>query len=370
MESDLKEFLRILNPRSNLPNISASIELHRNEKYGRMIVSKENLSPGDVIAVEEPFFLSLDKSSENQQRCGCCLRTLTNKITCLGCSSISFCSTSCQTKHWNNYHKFECEHFEEIDSDDNYLLLMNRMLFKSIAVCGSLSNLNLLIESVDNMLTIFTTCCNSKSIEKVILVCCFNLECGNVKDDFEFIDYCIDSPFLKQFVQTEKEEAIMKNIILKILGILNRNSFTVSYKGTRAGAIYPFGSLINHSCSPNVDKINFGSKSVYVCNQPIAKNNQLFLCYRRPFYYDPKSKRERSLYRQFNFQCECPACSDEKYSQILYDIVPDVQQQKSFTDYKANCRFITENFHLYPSFELIHAIRSNKKFLQIVLDEY
>lgn len=373
MELKVENFLKISNPRKELPHISDSIELKRDEKYGRMIVAKENLKPGDVIAIEEPFLLSLDKSDADQISCALCLKKICNAFTCMGCKSIKFCSKNCQNDNWELYHKYECENFHEIDSEDSFLLMMNRMLFKSISVCGSLQNLNKILDLIDQSLNILDLDFNS-DLEKM-LACCYNLECGNFSEDFLFIDSFAKSPFLKQFYDStrdgkNKDEEILKKTVLRILGILNRNSFAINTKSHRAGALYIFGCLINHSCSPNLDKINVGSKAVFICNRPILKSEQLFLCYRRPFYYDSIYNRRISLYRQFNFHCECEACNDEEFLQFVNSFKKFREEVKTYEEYKKNCNFITGNISSYPCFEIIQAIYSNKKFLQNFLNEY
>lgn len=370
MDIETQNFLKIHNPREDLPNISGSIEVQRNEKYGRMVVATENLQTGTVICIEEPFFMSLDKK-EVQNRCGLCLKKFENSVTCSTCKSIKFCSNKCQTDCWNYFHKFECDNFYELDSDDDFLLMMNRMLFKSISICGGLKELNNFIKSIDESFTIFSA--SELENDKKMLACCFTLECGNINDDFEFIDSCLESPFLKHLIKSEHDEEILKLIILKILGILNRNSFTINFKSDSAGAIYPFASLINHSCSPNLDKINMANKAVFIANKPINKHEQLFLCYQRPFYFDSVQKRRRSIYRQFEFKCECQACVDDKLFTKYYKSSSDVENTtkiKSFKEYKASCNYIQNNIKDYPNLELIQAIRSNKKFLQCILDEY
>ncbi|CAG9800980.1 unnamed protein product [Chironomus riparius] len=370
MDIDIRNFLKVHNPREDFPNISGSIEIQRNVKFGRMIVATEDLLPGTVICIEEPFFMSLDKK-EVQTRCGLCLKKLISSVTCPSCKSLKFCSEKCQINCYKYFHKFECANFHELDSDDNFLLMMNRMLYKSISTSGSLEELNTIIETIDKSLTLFDS--TELKIDKKLLSCCFNLECGNVKDDFTFIDSCVKSPFLRNLITSKYEQDILKKIILKILGILNRNSFTISFKTDSAGALYPFASLINHSCSPNLDKINLGNKALFISNKPINKHEQLFLSYRRPFYFDSVQKRQKSIYRQFNFTCECEACRNDELFTQYYESSSDlknISKINSFKLYRASCIYIQNNIKDYPNLELIQAIYSNKKFLQNVLDEY
>ena len=38
MDSEIGNFLKVYNPREDIPNISGSIEVQRNLKFGRMII--------------------------------------------------------------------------------------------------------------------------------------------------------------------------------------------------------------------------------------------------------------------------------------------------------------------------------------------
>lgn len=44
--------------------------------------------------------------------------------------------------------------------------------------------------------------------------------------------------------------------------------------------IYSFGSLLNHSCAPNVIVYQFEEKNVYFVVRPISKGQQLFVSYK------------------------------------------------------------------------------------------
>ncbi len=46
-------------------------------------------------------------------------------------------------------------------------------------------------------------------------------------------------------------------------------------------AVFPFASLFNHSCAPNVSRINLGSKMYLVVKRSIKAGEQLFNSYGR-----------------------------------------------------------------------------------------
>jgi hypothetical protein len=280
MEND---FFKISNPRENLSHVSSWVELRRDEHYGRMLVASRKLLPGDIIAIEEPFFKSLDKSSD-QLRCAKCLRIIIDAVLCKHCGAIKFCSFKCRDEAWISFHKFECKYFKTVDQDDAFFLLTTRMLFKSISVCGSVEKLMKHVECIDESVTVFDKR-NGTDDDLFYLSCCFNLECGNVHEDFKFANSCLSSSIMKSLCTSIDQRDMLKKLMLKILGILNRNSFLLKMKdGATVGALFAFTSLINHSCNPNIEKIKMGNKIALVCRLPVEKNQQLLLCYRQVYF--------------------------------------------------------------------------------------
>lgn len=274
-----ENFFQVKNPRADLSHISRHLKVGVDKFYGRFLFSTTNLKAGDVIAIEEePFFKSLEIRDENYpKRCANCLNSCKNsKITCQSCNCVYFCSKACKDK-FETFHKFECEFLPKTDADDGYFLLVIRALIKSINICGSLEELRLFLESRDKTSTIFSA--NASELGK--LCCCLNLESGNFPQDIKFAKSFVDGELMRQFYSDENQKFFLVKILLKILGILNRNSFCLDWEdGNSSGAVFAFASLFNHSCSPNVDRINVGNKIAFVCIRPVRENEQLFICYR------------------------------------------------------------------------------------------
>lgn len=83
-------------PNPNLPFVANCLELRTNSKFGRYIVTNQNLKVGDIVAIESPHFRVIKSDSryegcmENNryQRCAYCLSdNLLDLIPCHGCSS-------------------------------------------------------------------------------------------------------------------------------------------------------------------------------------------------------------------------------------------------------------------------------------------
>lgn len=74
-----------------IPFIVNCLELRRDHYYGRQIITNQDLNPGDVVAVEEPFFKGIHKAGR-YRRCTNCLKfNMLNLIPCDGgCSSCKY----------------------------------------------------------------------------------------------------------------------------------------------------------------------------------------------------------------------------------------------------------------------------------------
>lgn len=268
---------KIKDPLKNYPYVSSRLKVGCDKHYGRFVYSNAVIKAGEVLIIEEPFFYSIDiKNDELNQRCAFCLGVCNslNSLTCSACKSTVYCSQQCLDE---SFHESECNLVRKANVDDAYFLLMIRVLVKSINICGSLENLQAFIEKRDKKLTLF----DAVDDDFGKLNCCYNLESGNFPQDIKFSKSFVESEKVKKLYRDDKEKFFLVKILLKILGILNRNSFCLEFSdGNSIGAIFPFASLINHSCSPNIERINIGKKTAFLAIRPIDKNEQLFICYR------------------------------------------------------------------------------------------
>jgi hypothetical protein len=74
---------------------------------------------------------------------------------------------------------------------------------------------------------------------------------------------------------------------------------------------YPFISLCNSSCAPNVNRIYIDGKMFLMVERPIKKGEQLFDCYKTTFFTQSKRERQLELLESYSFNCECEACINE-----------------------------------------------------------
>jgi uncharacterized pyridoxamine 5'-phosphate oxidase family protein len=84
-------------------------------------------------------------------------------------------------------------------------------------------------------------------------------------------------------------------------------------------AVYPFASLFNHSCAPNVHKIFIDGKIIFIVQRPIEAGKQIFDNYGFSFTNMDKKFRQSQLSQQYCFTCDCEACEKN------YSILPSLK---------------------------------------------
>lgn len=87
---------------------------------------------------------------------------------------------------------------------------------------------------------------------------------------------------LKVLMKSKDDEEDIIKYATRLMLICQRNAFslwTIHNNVIEGSGILPFGSLFNHSCIPNVLRVVYENKIAFVVSKPVAKNEQLFICY-------------------------------------------------------------------------------------------
>ena len=87
-ENDPESFIKLSHPANEkIPFIVNCLEMHKNEKFGRHLVTNQDLNPGDIIALEEPFMKVININGR-YTNCTYCLKSnMLNLIPCFCCSN-------------------------------------------------------------------------------------------------------------------------------------------------------------------------------------------------------------------------------------------------------------------------------------------
>ena len=270
------------------PAIIDCLKLCEDEHYGRHVITTKRLNSGDIVAIEKPFYKSLDKTRSNPTRCASCLRSCSKQfISCSSCSSVKFCSGKCKILAWEEFHKYECNSIDELSQEDGFLMMVERTLFKVLSICD-LENLEKLVNEHFEPMTIFNVNMkeNQSDVKKKLILVCHSLESAPpTEDEIIFANkFVTQHEFLKSVWKTEEHCNFLINFVIKFIGILNRNSFTLHWPSSTENetgcGIFPFACLINHSCTPNLTRFFVDGCEVFIAKHPIEANQQLFISYR------------------------------------------------------------------------------------------
>lgn len=94
-----------------------------------------------------------------------------------------------------------------------------------------------------------------------------------------------------------------------LVELFRNDSSSCSAKHIGSG-IFPTSSFVNHSCTPNIFRTNYGQTLVHRASRTIAKEAQLMISYGVQF--DKTTKTERQMYlSKYFFTCSCAACLND-----------------------------------------------------------
>ncbi|XP_063708861.1 SET and MYND domain-containing protein 4-like [Culicoides brevitarsis] len=310
------------------PSIIDEIELKQSEEFGRYICAKRDLYPGDVVILDKPHYKVLEDDAKHKFCENCFESNFMNLISCKFCTKAMYCGAKCEEEAWKRYHQFECKATE---SDLNPHLI--RTALKIITLFDDLDNLRDLIESVKkNPVTGFDFNLEPE-IEHFKAVYC--LETNSSKRSIHHY-YVISKALarswhllvthspLKTILKTSDDEDLFLNILFHMFHVLGMNSHSSVFMtkiGKKSGffdfdaetcgnALMPIMSLLNHSCAPNIYRVNRYGTFAVVVSRNIKAGEQIFDCYGPHHQSHIKYERNQKLSRFF-FTCNCEACAKD-----------------------------------------------------------
>lgn len=367
MDTTAAEYLRLtLEPNPKFPFLAKCLELKCDNKFGRYITTNAALNPGDVVCVEEPFSKLL-LPIHRYTYCATCLKdNYLDLISCSNCTSTMFCSDNCAIVGNEKFHKYECEVIDSLNSLATKIIrIAVRTFFEALYVCsGDVQELKSLIEENRGSLQTvfdFDFPFDRRNVLKAIDALESNESERNGADLFQRsgIVAIIGNLFfkhttLKQLLSSDDQEDFFNCFVFKQTqiaasnyhGLFNgviRNSEIESNPQYGSGS-FPFCSLINHSCAPNLVRVNSGCKNYVIINRPIPAGGQLFDNYGYHHCLEDFNDRQSSLLGQYMFKCTCEACI-KRYP--LFTDLPVID--KSFN------KFISDDVQKLSALDVAHA---------------
>lgn len=206
--------------------------------------------------------------------------------------SAMYCSNQCRTNALADFHNYECP-IVDLMHKAGVMQMAMIIFFKALSIFdGSITDLEKSFNAND---------CSSHSVYD------FNFaDPDNQANGKHFLisllclarndkDYSNDSPEKLFKVHPlladvwQSHEAFIRKFTLRILQIGDSNFHGICGWSLRKYdqipqmigiGCYPFISLVNHGCAPNVNRIYVEDKMILLVERPIKKGEQLFDCYK------------------------------------------------------------------------------------------
>lgn len=203
-------------------------------------------------------------------------------------ATAMFCSTECQ--------RSATQQFFQAELDSNMRDINQRILYEALAICdGSFEKLKRLFTCPKLAKTIFDFDLSDPAdplYRYHQLQAFLSLFPNPVFDEMEFIE---DHPVLN-LLKNDEEREVAINFMQTTFRILEFNSMGLNWHTPQktdhedgneevlrrievgSGTLL-FGSLLNHSCAHNIDRIMLDNKVVFYARKPIEEGQQLFISY-------------------------------------------------------------------------------------------
>ncbi|XP_037029728.1 SET and MYND domain-containing protein 4-like [Bradysia coprophila] len=360
---------------SQVPFIVDCLEMKRNLEHGRHIVTNEDLKPGEIIAIEDAFVCGLDESF-NYRRCTYCTKeNVLSLISCDVCTNTMFCS-DCVNDAKEDFHKIECPISAFLAAFENTRFVL-RLVLRALKSFTSAEDLiGVMKESPEHTVFSFDQAETLNAKEKYLPVHSLVTNDDKQSDIDELFramystilcEKLICNTSLKEIWPIDTDfgaKMVLADVINHCFEIVPQNGHKLTSYGDNketeefGGAIYPFASLLNHACSPNVFRVTHGTKLILMVLRNIKKGEQLLDCYAKRYSSKTVTQKERreSIKQTLHFDCRCIACVNNFPLRTCYKcgnipavsiVVDDIKQQT------VNCSQYLEKYDSkYPCVEV------------------
>ena len=324
---ETKQDLMPTQPNSTLPSLSVLVSVEHSETRGRFAVAAKDIACGTVLAVDDPLasILNPDQQKDMTKYCLRCITFCQQTFPCPTCSSVVYCSTNCREQDLP-IHLYECElnlyQHRFVNGCDTFrIFLVLRIIFSY----GSFAQVGQALKQ-------------KQGVFKMV-------NHADQRDQESDIKYLVLSSLLlrllnrSSFSMSNILEIEALEIIYLLLQILDVNthplmstddcriSNSANSSGgkevglTRVGNAVnvDIGSIFNHSCNPNTCRINCGRKTIIIATRNIKKGEEVTDIYSMHYSEVPKETRQDWLLKNFFFNCNCQACSNDW---PIYDHLP------------------------------------------------
>ncbi|XP_010467589.1 PREDICTED: histone-lysine N-methyltransferase ASHR1 [Camelina sativa] len=260
---------------------------------GRSLFTTRYFRPGEVILSQKPYVcVPNNNTSSSESRCDGCFKTNDNNNLkrCSGCQVVWYCGSSCQKSEWK-LHRHECKALSRLDKEKRKFVTPTIRLMVKLYIKRNLQN------------------------EKVLPV--------TTTDNYTLVEALVShmSEIDEQQMLLYAQMANLVNLILQLPNVDLReiaenfskfscNAHTICDSELRPQGIglFPFVSIINHSCSPNAILVFEEQMAVVRAMDKIPKDSEITISYIETA--GSTLTRQKSLKEQYLFHCQCARCNN------------------------------------------------------------
>lgn len=282
-EREFQEFLQLSHPPNpKIPFIVDCVELRYAKEFGRGIYATKDLSPGDIIAIETPIFMSCVEGGSYFCCNNCVKINAMNLIPCTKSASFMFCSENCRDQAYEKFPNIEVlspKKIEPVAVDEDNNMFIWKCFLEAEHTFGGRDKLIKFVKKNPTKKwkkTIFDyDFSDPADLEKNLILASMSLSLlANVNaSELNVLD-----AYTKYQASGDKEyEKFLKHL----MSTFSRNNSSQPFFNNRFHAFYllVLGSLFNHSCWPNIIMSYANGKNVISLTKHVKAGEQLFFNY-------------------------------------------------------------------------------------------
>jgi len=301
------------------------VVLERSERTGRFVVACADFQKGDLIFREDPYVAAVDNGLAVCDHCYAIFSPRRHKLVCGQCEQVAYCSTVCKQKEQES-HFHECPLFEQLSKDlpavvyKGYNFSMAKLLIRAF-----------LFGKREADLDFVPLAGKSKTFGSV-------LQLVTSPDIYTDSSRLRDATDLASFVQSLFESKLgwcpSLPDLVEVMGKEMCNSFGIySCKPAEGVGFYVSSALMNHSCRPNVFRIEDGRTLEFRACEDIPKGTELNISYSD--VTASYAERQQHLDEVYHFQCGCTRCTHGgDISHLVSPKCPMKDCEGSFQDFE------------------------------------
>lgn len=377
----------------NVPAMIEGIELSTSIKFGRHIIAKQNLYPGDVIIIEKPFVKSLINfdviDGSEYTRCANCLKSeFFNIYPCECCTRAMFCSETCREEAFEDFHEFEGPIF---GVNIDYLMLRAALM----AISTFKGDMNQIKDFSNASLNVFQSGYESSRKEdqlSVLRTHAIYAPVMTAEEAFQMSNSCaeiwhlLDSSDFKALLGSIELENLFLSFLYDLGTVSQFYSHSLltmaktpevnekvdgQYSPQKYGTgLLPIASILNHSCAPNVVRMGNDDCVMIIVRRHIKPGDQIFDSY-GPHHLNQKLRqRQTQIKKKYSFECTCEACSNDfpllndlemedivEFFPLCAGIMKIMEYDKTWAEkaYPQSKKFLQKFSEKYPAYEICAA---------------